>query len=68
MAKASDVAIMDMARATGEVIIFRVRNTDPENLFAGLSRSWAEIEEAVVKGALITVEDKAVRIRTLPFD
>jgi len=49
------------------VIIFRVRNTHPEALFRRFSECWPDIEDSLRQGAIVTVEDAAVRIRPLPI-
>lgn len=88
MARASDVAILEEARKSqnvvvthdldyghllafsGEsgpsVIIFRVRNTHPDNLSRRLMSSWSEIQKPLLEGAIVTVEDATLRIRKLP--
>jgi predicted nuclease of predicted toxin-antitoxin system len=48
------------------VIIFRLRNTHPDNLFARIQSSWTEIEGPLRTGAIITLEDASLRIRKLP--
>ena len=53
--------------AAPSVIIFRVRNTHPEALFRRLTECWVDIEEPLRRGAIVTVEDAAVRIRLLPI-
>jgi predicted nuclease of predicted toxin-antitoxin system len=53
-------------QAAPSVIIFRVRNTHPEALLRRLAECWADIEEPLRCGAIVTVEDAAVRIRLLP--
>ena len=49
------------------VIIFRVRNTHPEALFRRFTECWPDIEEPLGRGAIVTIEDAAVRIRPLPI-
>jgi predicted nuclease of predicted toxin-antitoxin system len=88
MARARDVAILEEARKSQDVvvthdldyghllafsgepgpsvIIFRVRNTHPDNLFRRLMSSWSEIEKPLLEGAIVTVEDATLRIRKLP--
>jgi len=89
MARASDAAIVEEARASGEiivthdldyghllafsgeespsVIILRIRNTHPENLSARLISIFPGIEEPLLRGAIVVLEDAAVRIRRLPI-
>jgi predicted nuclease of predicted toxin-antitoxin system len=49
------------------VIIFRTRSTHPDELFRRLTECWAEIEDALQQGAIVTVEDTTARIRMLPM-
>ncbi|MGB9776420.1 MAG: DUF5615 family PIN-like protein [Anaerolineae bacterium] len=49
------------------VVIFRLRNTHPENLFAQMMKVWAEIEEPLRRGAIVVLEDAALRVRLLPI-
>jgi len=53
--------------AAPSVIIYRVRNTHPENLFARIVKIWAEIEKPLLDGAIVVIEDAALRIRPLPI-
>ena len=48
------------------VIIFRLRNTHPENLFARIVSSWSELKRPLREGAIVTIEDATLRIRKLP--
>ena len=52
---------------TPSVIIFRVRNTHSNNLFAQVMDAWTEIEKPLLEGAIIILEDSALRIRRLPI-
>lgn len=52
---------------TPSVLIFRLRNTKPEALFARLIAAWVDIEEALKEGAVVVLEDLALRIRKLPI-
>lgn len=89
MTQASDVAIMEKARANKEiivthdldyghllafsgepepsVIIFRLRNTHSDNLYARIINTWPEIEKPLLEGAIVVLEDAALRIRRLPI-
>jgi predicted nuclease of predicted toxin-antitoxin system len=49
------------------VIIFRVRNTHPNNLFTRITSVWSEIEKPLHSGAIVTIEDATLRIRKLPI-
>jgi predicted nuclease of predicted toxin-antitoxin system len=88
MAQASDVAIIEEARAHQEVvvthdldyghllafsghavpsvIIIRMRNTHPKNLFARIHSALPEIEQPLLDGAIVTLEDANLRVRRLP--
>ena len=89
MAAASDPAIIEEARESGEtivthdldyghlpafsgasspsVIILRVRDTSLENLFRRIATALPEAEEALSAGAVVIIEDAALRIRRLPI-
>lgn len=49
------------------VIIFRLRNTHPDDLFARIMSTWSEIEKPLFGGAIVVLEDAALRIRRLPI-
>ena len=49
------------------VVTLRVRDTDPDALFRRLVESWSAIEGSLRNGAIVTIEDAAVRIRPLPI-
>jgi predicted nuclease of predicted toxin-antitoxin system len=49
------------------VIIFRLRNTHPDNLFARIMSAWHEIEKPLIEGAIVVIEDAILRIRRLPI-
>jgi predicted nuclease of predicted toxin-antitoxin system len=49
------------------VVIFRLRNTHPEHLFARVMRVWTEMEEPLQRGAIGVLEDAALRVRPLPI-
>ena len=49
------------------VIIFRVRNTQPKNMFIRLINTWPEIHLSLIKGAIVILEDATLRIRELPI-
>ena len=53
--------------AAPSVIIFRLRNTHPDNLFARIVSTWSEIEKPLVEGAVVALEDATLRIRRLPI-
>lgn len=49
------------------VMIFRLRNTHPDNLFAQMMRVRTEIEGPLQRGAMVVLEDAALRVRPLPI-
>ncbi len=49
------------------VVIFRLRNTHPDNLLARMTSRWEEIEQPLREGAIVVLEDATVRIRRLPI-
>lgn len=49
------------------VIIFRFRNTHPDNLISRIISTWPEIEIPLHEGAIVVLEDAALRIRRLPI-
>ncbi len=53
--------------STPSVIIFRLRKTHPDNLFARLMNVWAQVESPLKAGAIVILEDSALRIRPLPI-
>ncbi len=52
---------------TPSVIIFRLRHTHPSVLHRRLVESWQEIEHALERGAIVSIEDALLRIRPLPI-
>ena len=53
--------------AVPSVIILRLRNAHPDNLFATIVRTWPDIEEPLLEGAIVSLEDAAFRVRRLPI-
>lgn len=49
------------------VIVFRLRNAHPGNLFARIMIAWPEIEKPLLTGAIVVLEDAALRTRRLPI-
>jgi predicted nuclease of predicted toxin-antitoxin system len=49
------------------VIIFRVRNTQPKNMFIRLMDTWPKIQLSLIKGAMVILEEATLRIRELPI-
>jgi predicted nuclease of predicted toxin-antitoxin system len=49
------------------VVIFRTQNAHPRDLFARIVRAWSHIEKPLAEGAVVVIEDTAVRIRPLPI-
>ncbi len=54
-------------KAIPSIVILRVRNTHPDALSRRLTDCWSDIEDSLRRGAIVTVEDAAVRIRLLPI-
>ncbi|MGQ9628651.1 MAG: DUF5615 family PIN-like protein [Anaerolineae bacterium] len=50
------------------VIIFRLRNSYPDNLFARIMGTWDTIEKPLEEGAIVVLEDAVLRIRKLPVE
>lgn len=50
------------------VIIFRLRDSQPSNLFRQLMSSLLKLEPFLAKGAIVVIEDENLRIRPLPID
>lgn len=49
------------------VIIFRIKNTHPDNLFNKMISTWHRIENSLLEGSIIIIEDNSLRIRNLPI-
>ena len=49
------------------VIILRLRNSHTDNLFARIMSTWLEIENPLIEGAIVALEDATFRIRRLPI-
>ena len=54
-------------KSAPSVIIFRLRNTHPDNLFNRIMNEWSEIEKSLIEGAIVAIEDATIRIRKLPI-
>ena len=54
-------------RSTPSVIIFRLRNTHPDNLLSRIIGTWHQIENSLSEGAIVVIEDSTLRIRKLPI-
>lgn len=50
------------------VVIFRCREVRAQSLFLTLSTHWELVTPALGEGALVIIEDDAVRIRRLPIE
>ncbi|MGH7814456.1 MAG: DUF5615 family PIN-like protein [Candidatus Binataceae bacterium] len=48
-------------------IIFRLRRADRSAIFRRIADTWTEIEEPLKRGAIVTMEEAAMRIRRLPI-
>ena len=49
------------------VIILRLRNLLTKEILSRMDMVWQEIEEPIAKGAIVSLSDKSLRIRTLPI-
>lgn len=54
-------------QASPSVVIFRLRNTNCENLRDRLLGVWPQVSRPLAEGAIVVIEDAAVRIRALPI-
>lgn len=61
------VGDIGMAQASDGANIFRLRNTHPDKLFARIMERWPEVEKPLLRGAIVVLEDAALRIRQLPI-
>jgi hypothetical protein len=50
------------------LIIFRIRRSQPDQIFQKLINILPQIEEHLRRGSIVIVEDQIIRIRKLPFD
>ncbi len=50
------------------VIILRFRNLREEEILSRLDAVWGEIEPPLREGAIVSISDKSVRIRSLPIE
>ena len=49
------------------VVILRLRNTHVDNLFARIRDALPQAEAALREGAIVVLEDAAIRVRRLPI-
>ena len=49
------------------LIVFRLHDETPENINRLLDRFLPELQESLVQGAIVTVEEDRVRVRPLPI-
>lgn len=54
-------------QVTPSVVILRLHDVHPDNLFKRILRAWGEIEGPLSEGAIVVLEDIAHRIRGLPL-
>jgi predicted nuclease of predicted toxin-antitoxin system len=50
-----------------QVVIFRLGRIEGDLLLRRLLETWAAIEEALKGGAIVIIEEAAIRIRQLPI-
>jgi predicted nuclease of predicted toxin-antitoxin system len=53
--------------STPSIITFRLRRANAQRMFERLIAEWQPIQEALVSGAVVTIEDAARRVRPLPI-
>ena len=49
------------------IIIFRTSSVTVDSLYSRISRELREIEEPLQRGAIVVIDDAAIRIRSLPI-
>ncbi len=50
------------------VIILRVRDLRTNEIMSRLDAVWKDVESALMEGAIVSLSDKSLRIRTLPIE
>jgi predicted nuclease of predicted toxin-antitoxin system len=50
------------------VLIFRLRRSSPSTMCQRLKEAWEPIRAAIEEGAIVVIEDAAVRIRSLSVE
>jgi len=55
-------------QSSPSIIIFRIRRSQPDQIFQKLINILPQIEEYLRRGSIVIVEDQIIRIRKLPFD
>jgi predicted nuclease of predicted toxin-antitoxin system len=50
------------------VVILRLRDLRSDEILSRLDAVWNEIETPLVNGAIVSLSDKSLRIRTLPIE
>ena len=61
-------AALAVSNAAGPTVIrLRIEGLKAPQLFSLIKRIWPKIESAALEGAMVTVTDKAIRIRKLPL-
>ena len=68
----NDLDYADLVTLSGadrpSVIIFRLRLSSPAAMSTRLTESWTRVSLALEQGAIVVIEDAAVRIRSLSPD
>ena len=54
-------------RSEPSVVIYRLRNSHVDRMYSRTIGVWSEIEEPLRGGAIVVIEDAAVRVRRLPI-
>ena len=50
------------------VIILRLRDLRTNEIMSRLDAVWKDVESALMEGAIVSLSDKSLRIRTLPIE
>ena len=66
-----DLDFTDLVAASGDrlpsAILFRLRDMRPENVLVHLKRVITQSREALERGAIVSVREGTIRVRTLPI-
>lgn len=66
-----DLDFPDLLAASGaalpSVVLFRLRNMRPENVELHLLRALEQTGAALERGAIVSVNERVIRVRTLPL-
>jgi predicted nuclease of predicted toxin-antitoxin system len=62
----AEIAALSQGRIVS-VVVFRLRNARAANVIERLAATLAGVQEELMRGAVVTVEDSRCRVRTLPI-